>query len=107
MVDAQYNLNEQPNEGNFATGFESYILLKKDGKTICRTQCLNPLIQMPPVWTISDIVQQKPDGIVSGLPQCILLPAFQNSQQQNEWGLFLGFLQKYIRKNQQWQPRLQ
>ncbi|KAI7989271.1 Glyceraldehyde-3-phosphate dehydrogenase, cytosolic [Camellia lanceoleosa] len=46
MVDAQYNLNEQPNEGNFATGFESYILLKKDGKTICRTQCLNPLIQM-------------------------------------------------------------
>ncbi|XP_028065631.1 MORC family CW-type zinc finger protein 3-like [Camellia sinensis] len=88
---------EQPNEGNFATGFECYILLKKDGKTICRTRCLNPLIQMPPVWTISDIVRQKPDGIVSGLPQCILLPAFENSQQQNEWGLFLGFLRKYKR----------
>ncbi|KAI7986586.1 Meiosis-specific protein ASY1 [Camellia lanceoleosa] len=69
MVDAQCNLNEQPNEGNFATGFECYILLKKDGKTICRTRCLNPLIQMPLVWTISNIVRQKPDVIVSGLPQ--------------------------------------
>ncbi|CAK9141232.1 unnamed protein product [Ilex paraguariensis] len=48
----------------------------------------------PPVLDISEFVRQTTIDFLSGLPQCFLQPASENSQQEKEWGLFLSFLQK-------------
>ncbi|KAI5683904.1 hypothetical protein M9H77_05132 [Catharanthus roseus] len=72
-----------------------YIMLTKDRKPICRTQCINPPGKMPAFWSISNILRYEKIEMPPGLPCCTLLPASENSQQEKEWGEFLGFLQKY------------
>ncbi|XP_059286800.1 uncharacterized protein LOC132040178 isoform X3 [Lycium ferocissimum] len=78
-------------------GFKQYIMVKKDRKIICRTQCLNPPANMPAVWNITDIVRQETLDFLSGLSRCLLRRAPETSHQEREWGEFLGFLQKHKR----------
>ncbi|KAL3527320.1 hypothetical protein ACH5RR_011976 [Cinchona calisaya] len=82
---------EPPNEGVI----NCHILLAKDNKPICRTQCLNPPCKMPTFWSISDIVRPEKIDFPRGLPCCILNRASENSQQEIEWFRFLNFLQRY------------
>ncbi|KAF8406746.1 hypothetical protein HHK36_008838 [Tetracentron sinense] len=84
------NLNESPNED----GFEHYVTLSKDGRSISRTQCLDLPFETPPCWTISGIVRPTTKPFLSGLPHCSLRPAPENSHQQREWREFMSFLQK-------------
>ncbi|MCD7463595.1 hypothetical protein HAX54_050906 [Datura stramonium] len=78
-------------------GFKKCIMVKKDRKIICRTQCLNPPANMPSVWNITDIVRQEKLDFLSELSRCLLCRAPENSHQEKEWGEFLGFLQKHKR----------
>ncbi|CAN4083620.1 unnamed protein product [Withania somnifera] len=77
-------------------GFKQYVVVKKDSRIICRTQCLNPPANMPSVWDISEIVRQEKLDL-SGLSCCLLRCSPENSHQEKEWGEFLGFLQKHKR----------
>ncbi|XP_058070327.1 uncharacterized protein LOC131219258 isoform X5 [Magnolia sinica] len=87
MGDKLLNLNEPPIED----GFACRVLLRKDGKPICRTQCLNPPLKIPGSWNISEIKPAKRYSL-SGLPVFSLRPTFENSQQKTEWGVFFTFL---------------
>lgn len=56
---------------------------------------LSDLFGRPAFWSISNILRYEKIEMPPGLPCCTLLPASENSQQEKEWGEFLGFLQKY------------
>ncbi|EEF29907.1 zinc finger protein, putative [Ricinus communis] len=71
-----------------------YVFLMKDGKPICRTQCLNPPAEVPQSWNIHDIIPRSKMNIYDGLPHCFLRPAAENNRDQNEWQRFLSYLQK-------------
>ncbi|KAM3285587.1 ATPase MORC2B isoform X1 [Capsicum chacoense] len=75
--------------------FKQYVMVKKDRKVICPTQCLNPPANMPSVWHITDIVRQEKLANLSSLSRCLLRRSPENSHQEKEWGEFLGFLQKH------------
>ncbi|CDP01756.1 unnamed protein product [Coffea canephora] len=83
--------NELANEGDI----NCYVLLTKDHKPICRTQCFSPPSKMPTYWSISHIIRPEKAHIPHGLPCCSLYRASENSQQEIEWVRFLNFLQTY------------
>ncbi|XP_015159623.1 MORC family CW-type zinc finger protein 2A-like isoform X1 [Solanum tuberosum] len=82
-------------ELSFEDRFKQYVMVKKDGKIICSTQCLNPPVNMPSIWNITDIVRQEKLDFLSELSRCLLRRSPENSHQEKEWNAFLGFLQKY------------
>ncbi|XXG57477.1 hypothetical protein AAC387_Pa03g4616 [Persea americana] len=95
------NLNEPPKEGEQLC----HVMLKKDNRHICLTQCLVPPLVMlqkdgkpevPHLWTV---YETKPPAnyLLSGLGKCYLHPVFENPYQRKEWGRFLIFLQKHNR----------
>ncbi|KAJ6332706.1 hypothetical protein OIU76_025723 [Salix suchowensis] len=73
---------------------DPYVLLMKDQKLICRTQCLNPPAELPRCWSLSDIVPRARVHILGDLPHCFLSPAPESSRDRSEWGRFLTYLQK-------------
>lgn len=79
-------------EANLAP--DPYVLLMKDHKPICRTQCLNPPAELPKCWSLSDIVPRASVHILGDLPSFILSPAPESSRDRFEWGRFLTYLQK-------------
>ncbi|KAL2489066.1 MORC family CW-type zinc finger protein 3-like [Forsythia ovata] len=78
--------------------FGCYVLLTKDKRTISRTVCRNGHnlpSDIPRIWDISSFVRRDKINFLSGLPRLLICPAYENSHQEREWGLFLNFLQKY------------
>lgn len=78
-------------------GFKQFVMVKKDNRTICSTQCLNPPANTPSVWNIRNIVRQEKLDFLSELSHCLLRRSPENSHQIKEWEEFLGFLQKHKR----------
>ncbi|XP_010316493.1 uncharacterized protein [Solanum lycopersicum] len=82
-------------ELSFEDRFKQYVMVKKDGKIICSTQCLNPPANTPSIWNIKHILRQDKFDFLSELSRCLLRRSPENSHQEKEWHAFLGFLQKY------------
>ncbi|XP_065856886.1 uncharacterized protein [Euphorbia lathyris] len=90
-------MGDQPlkSDKSFDEDCKQYVLVKKDDKVICRTQCLNPPENLPPCWHIHDIVKRAELTIRPDLPHCCLRPAPESSRDKNEWGLFLSYLHNW------------
>ncbi|XP_068653459.1 uncharacterized protein [Aristolochia californica] len=86
------NLNEPPAEGGGVRRF----MLQKDKKPICYVKCVSPPDVVPHVWSITEIRTAETYSL-TGLPRCFLHPAYENSSQKKEWGIFLNFLKKHKR----------
>ncbi|KAI3938091.1 hypothetical protein MKW98_018647 [Papaver atlanticum] len=77
-------------------GFAFYVMLYKDRKPICRTQCIKAPHQFycrPANWNIHDMPYASKCPL-EGLPHFALRPAFEDERQQDEWGKFTTFLYK-------------
>ncbi|GAV86184.1 zf-CW domain-containing protein/HATPase_c_3 domain-containing protein [Cephalotus follicularis] len=69
-----------------------YILLTKDRKIICRTQCSNPPLQMPTHLDFPNFTPRSEIHCLPGLPHCSLCPAANCSRDEKEWVRFLDYL---------------
>ncbi|KAJ9146834.1 hypothetical protein P3X46_029056 [Hevea brasiliensis] len=89
MGDPRLESEEGLNEDDY-----KFVLLTKDGKIICRTQCLNPPAKVPQRWNLHEIVPRSRVKIPPDLPHCFLRPAAECLRDHTEWGRFLSHLQK-------------
>ncbi|KAG8660127.1 MORC family CW-type zinc finger protein 3 isoform X1 [Manihot esculenta] len=88
-------MGDSPSEKGLNEGhYKQFVFLLKDGKTICRTQCLNPPAEVPRRWNLHEIVPRSRVKIHHNLPHCFLRPAAECLRDQNEWARFLSHLQK-------------
>ncbi|KAK9285281.1 hypothetical protein L1049_024471 [Liquidambar formosana] len=85
------NFSELPRE----YGFNHFVMLMKDQKLICRTQCINPPSEMPSDWNILKYARKMEIRYLWELRRFFLHPACQNAHEQMEWERFLGYLQKH------------
>ncbi|WCJ32855.1 MORC family CW-type zinc finger protein 3 [Euphorbia peplus] len=89
-------MGDQPvkSDKSFKEDCKQYVFLKKDGRLICRTQCLNPPENLHQCWSIHDIVKRSELTISPDLPHFSLCPAPESTRDKNEWRTFLAYLHK-------------
>ncbi|KAI3941550.1 hypothetical protein MKX01_039736 [Papaver californicum] len=85
----------------FEDGFAFYVMLSKDRKPICRTQCIKAPHQLPANWNIHDLPYASKCPL-KGLPYFALRPASEDERQQEEWGKFTSYLHKYKKMSPWW-----
>ncbi|KAJ0542639.1 MORC family CW-type zinc finger protein 3 [Helianthus annuus] len=71
-------------------GFQCYVLLVQDRKSICRVRCSEPAIAVYRSWEV--ITYIKEEHVPSGLHCTNIYPAWEDARQTNEWPKFLGYL---------------
>ncbi|XP_042493760.1 MORC family CW-type zinc finger protein 3-like isoform X2 [Macadamia integrifolia] len=91
MTSLPIDLNEPP----LQDGSGRCVMLSKDQKTISRTRCYNPPVELAWDWRISELRRRASVLQISRLPKFFLQADPLDSRQQHEWPLFMGFLQKH------------